>query len=628
MSKSPGSPVGISDAIDLRSQLADYYLWEEPEQGVRIYLNPETVDCLLAEVLRGVKSFSAADGEVGGILLGRTELDGERMITLIEDFASVPCGYRNGPLYCLSEKDYPNFEAALARCSSDTRGLSVVGYYRSHNRADLCLSSDDLKLIQRYFPEQDRVFLLVKTLPSRACTAGFFFWEDGHIQTEFTYLEVPFGPIQSFPAAQPARPGGIRVDEGLTVKEEDSSQKLPTVEARELPESVRQNRRFWMVGGVAVTVAAVMVTIAGFYWQSGRSLGLEASTPAVRTLGLHIGRKADSLAVTWDRNSPEILTAQRAVLYIRDGSSQKTLDLDVSQLRTGVVSYAPSGDDLQFRLETYRGGMPNSVESVHLLMPAAPIGVSTNETAGSVRLTRGKETSAAKSSTRDKIVVAPVDGSSSSQAASESALSAIEKEQALIVRVSSSVSSPKPFRFMPPTHSAQSMNEVQLDPPPSIPVDTKISELIIKLPVVGAEAPPPPDNPTKPAVERRPLAQGEASVTPVLPASGTAGPSQPPRVTTFVGPQLIRQVNPAIPAQLRSIISHPDLHIDVAVTIDVTGKVSDAKLVSTSGPGVRLISNEVLQAARLFRFRPAQDNHRDVESQIVLAFHFTGGPTK
>jgi len=36
----------------------------------------------------------------------------------------------------------------------------------------------------------------------------------------------------------------------------------------------------------------------------------------------------------------------------------------------------------------------------------------------------------------------------------------------------------------------------------------------------------------------------------------------------------------------------------------------------------------VLQAARLFLFRPAQDNNRNVESKMVLTFRFSGGATK
>src|SRR5580704_19634167 len=109
MSTAAGPSGGSSHPMSSKPQLEDYYLWEEPERGVRIYSNLATVDRLQLEVLRGIEGFSSDEVEVGGILLGRTELDGERTITLIEDFISVPCSYRSGPLYRLSEKDAVKF---------------------------------------------------------------------------------------------------------------------------------------------------------------------------------------------------------------------------------------------------------------------------------------------------------------------------------------------------------------------------------------------------------------------------------------------------------------------------------------------------------------------------------------
>ena len=98
-------------------------------------------------------------------------------------------------------------------------------------------------------------------------------------------------------------------------------------------------------------------------------------------------------------------------------------------------------------------------------------------------------------------------------------------------------------------------------------------------------------------------------------------------MTSVVGPHLIRPVNPAIPLELRSKIT-PDVQIDVAVTIDANGKVTDATLASTKGAAARFISGEVLRSARLFFFRPAQDNNRNVESKMVLTFRFSDRPTK
>jgi hypothetical protein len=614
--------VGSHGAPRLKSQLEDYYLWEEPESGKKIYLNLATVDRLQLEVLRGMDGGRSNHAEVGGILIGRTELDGERTITLIEDFAPVPCAYRGGPFYRLTEKDAVKFEGVLARCSSDPRGLSVVGYYRSHNRDDLCLSSDDLNLIHRYFSEPDKVFLLVKTLPSKACTAGFFFWEDGHIQSEFTYLEVPFGPVKSYSITEPARPAAVKIDAPLRQVAASLSKKVPTVESFRILESLSPNSRVWVIRALAVTVAAVVVTLAGLnYWQSRQSPPHETVSAS---LGLHVQRQRGSLALVWNPNSRDLIGAEEAILYINEGSNQKAVHLDPNQLRSGAVSFAPSSDDVELRFEIDRGGRPSAAEKVHLLLSNTAVGDSAHErlvnstnSQAVPDLKKGTVDDRAKSSHRDTPPSTPR-----------------EKEQGQqTAQLSSPVSSTKPPHFVAPIRSLPSSsdtlaaNNIQIEPPPSIPVETKISELIIATSVVRPEAPPPSNKPTQPAIERRPVAQEETSLAPVTPAASRQGPSQPPPVTSFIGPHLIRQVNPSIPTELRPRIT-PDLQIEVALTIDANGKVAEAKLASMQGAAARFISSEVLRTARLFLFRPAQENNRNVESKMMLTFRFSGGPTK
>ena len=630
MSTAAGPSVGPSHPLSLKSQLADYYLWEEPERGIRIYSNLATVDRLQLEVLRGMDGIPSDEVEVGGILLGRTELDGERTITLIEDFVPVPCSYRSGPLYRLSEKDALKFESALARCSSDPRGLSVVGYYRSHKRDNLYLSSDDLNLIQRYFSEPDKIFLLVKTLPSRACTAGFFFWEDGQIQTEFTYLEVPLGPL-SFPVAEPMLPATVRVNDRLTPAAKQHPKKASAVQSLRFLESVRGPRRIWLIRGSAAIVAAAVVTLVGFnYWQSRRSHPQETASTS---LGLHVQRQPGSLALTWNPNSRDLIGADAAILYISDGSNQRALHLDPSQLRRGAISFAPSGDDIELRFEIDRSGKPSAAEKVHLLLPTIPAGVSAREGASNSTnplvlsdpkkkiVTTENPSRSEKSSPPTTSRPAPTMGASEKQPSQETA------------RLSSPAASPKPLLFVAPTrplsssNTSAAVNDVQIEQPPSIPTETKISELLVTAPVVTSAAPP-PSNAIPPPVQQRPVVQTEAPLTSPLPGpSGKASPSRPLPVTSYVGPRLIRQVDPVIPFALKSRIT-PDLEIEVAVTIDGNGKVTDAKLASAKGAAARFISDDVLQAARLFLFRPAQDNNRNVESKMVLTFRFSGGATK
>jgi hypothetical protein len=184
------APAGVTT----KPQFENYYRWVEPDSNITVCLKLETVDRLQLEVLRGVDSFSYSGNEVGGILLGRTELDEGRILMFVDDFEPVSNEHPTGASYALTGRNAVHFEAALAHDRA-RQPRSVVGYYRSHNRDGLFLSKDDLQFIEHYFRGPDNLFLLIKTFPNRACTAGFFFWKDGHIQTEFTDSEAPLIPI-------------------------------------------------------------------------------------------------------------------------------------------------------------------------------------------------------------------------------------------------------------------------------------------------------------------------------------------------------------------------------------------------------------------------------------------------
>src|SRR5438552_2079032 len=97
--------------VTTESPLENYYRWVEPDSDITVYLRLDTVDRLQFEILRGMHSFSHAGNEVGGILLGRNEVDQGRTLTFVDDFEPVLCEYRNGPAYALTGKDAVHFEA-------------------------------------------------------------------------------------------------------------------------------------------------------------------------------------------------------------------------------------------------------------------------------------------------------------------------------------------------------------------------------------------------------------------------------------------------------------------------------------------------------------------------------------
>ena len=83
----------------------------------------------------------------------------------------------------------------------------------------------------------------------------------------------------------------------------------------------------------------------------------------------------------------------------------------------------------------------------------------------------------------------------------------------------------------------------------------------------------------------------------------------------------IREVRPAVPAQLRDLLQGDNV-IQVQVHISTSGSVTDAKLGAVQGPAADVLSKLALNAARDWRFRPAKENGEAVPSDKVLEFLF------
>jgi len=482
-----------------QSQLGDHYLWETPGKGLRIYASPERVDLLQTQVLSAAEPLPKGGVEIGGILLGRTQLGGGYITAFIDDFEPVRCAYRKGPQYSFTDEDAGNFEEALARCESDTtRGLSVIGYYRSHNRDDLYLSADDLDLIQHLFSAQDKVFLVIKTLPIRACTAGFFFWEGGRIQSEFTHLEVPLGPLRSQCSTSP-RPATMETLEELlallsspTERELKSDTLWPAPQTVP-PDSSRPDHRRQQ----ALAVVAVILVILGVV--------------AHQTTKSPIAR--DRI-----RSSPPIINPE-----IETVPAKKAGSLQDDATKPTALHHA------QIKSPKRKDHEPVSEP------PVSEQGVS-------------------------ELSQAPVP--------------LVEKDR-------------------------------KIEPAPLPPAELKITEPIVAPPAVSLPA----------------LAQIEQ---PAPPAEIRVPEKKP--ITNFTGPQIIYRATPAVARDLRLLIAG-EVQIDVAVTIDREGKVTGADVTSTRGAAAKLVAEEAVRAARLFRFRPARENDSAVPSGMVLTFRFrrTGG---
>ena len=364
--------------------LADYYHWEETERGIRIYMHSRMADRLQTEVSRAAASGPDGGTEVGGILLGRLEEERGKTILFIDDFVSVQCSHRDSPRYNLSEEDTPHLEAALLRaalagCDSPA-APSILGYYRSHLRDGLSLSPTDLLLIDSYFQSPASVFLVVKTVAhTQACTAGFFFWEDGRVEPEFSSLEVALGRTQAIEPSSP--PAAVELpdldaslDDGLPEDLTELFGKSPSpqpddVPAPQPPPSARTPRilRGLLLRAATIVIASAALVISVVTYLSAPPREAAASRPAApSTLGLRVERNPPDLLVSWNRYAREIVAARRATLSIRDGKATHSLNLNTAQLAAGSYLYTAASDDVQIRLEVYAPDDGSIAQSVRV----------------------------------------------------------------------------------------------------------------------------------------------------------------------------------------------------------------------------------------------------------------------
>jgi hypothetical protein len=366
----------------------EFYAWTFPGAPVRIHLHLNVVESLGHEVRRAFESVPSHSVEIGGILYGSADFSANRVVE-VKDFEPVLCEYRPDHKFILSDADQRKLEKVLAARRADgPEPLTVVGYYRSHIGEGLSLREEDVAMAQSHFYDPANVFLLIKPSVDGSASGGFFFWDNGRIDSEFTYLEFPFEARQltgarvkptlwpareKFPAAEPPAQ-----EEPEHEWSSAGALAVPTARPFQTAEPA-QGRRPRGTGWWRAVFALVMIALGALGYQAYMWWGTHQSgMPGVIVsdappLSLQVERKGVDLRVGWNRNSQAIAQATDGVLSIRDGDSrQQELHLDPEQLRNGSVTYTPANNAVRFRLEVTAPGNAKVSESVLALMAARP----------------------------------------------------------------------------------------------------------------------------------------------------------------------------------------------------------------------------------------------------------------
>jgi hypothetical protein len=359
------------------------YTWACPGAPIRIQLPLSVVELMGREVKRAFESVPAHSVEIGGLLLGTAGFASNPVIE-VKNFEPFLSEYRADHKFILSEADERKLEKVLETHASNPKDdLKVVGFYRSHIGEGLGLGPHDVSLAQKYFNNPTQVFLLVKPADDGSSTAGFFFWDDRRIDSQFSYLEFPFETRQltadnSTPiAAEPAEP---KVQDDRATRSELS---MPWLDELALEES-GPPRIQWLWYPLAA-ILMIGLGAAGYWTYTKWNAPPAASVVSdLQALALQVERKGDDLRVSWNRHSFAIARATEGVLVIRDGDlHEQQLRFDLDELRHGSILYTPANPTVQFRLEVTDQESVKTSETVLALTAAKPDAGAVSRAAGS-----------------------------------------------------------------------------------------------------------------------------------------------------------------------------------------------------------------------------------------------------
>lgn len=626
------------------SELRGYTSWRHPFGLLRIYIHPVTASKLHARVLRAPTGDAPA--ELSGILLGMSFPGGQEPKVIITDFKVVNT----------SAVDH----LGIASNDSGTNaGLTPVGFFRSDVRDASRLSAHDRRFIEENLTDPGAIFLMLKASDTGVNVRGFFFRQNGQLQTDFNDLNIPLiighrateqaigreESRHSHAAASATRiaagehtavahPARLRehTRETATVANTAVANSYLTRPSLHRPLSVKA-----LVLGCTLLLVTGLVTY--LIWANGRPSRPSTVNASFTTeIGLRVQpAPAGQLEFSWNRNLPQFLAVRHAKLTILDGALRREVDMDSSQLRLGALTYIPRGADVQVELQVFLPSDRSIAESTRVVLPAAQ-NVSV-QSAAVVNPLRAPASDASNQRPNSALMPAkrpenpPVvqfgayvatQTVKQPETRPQTRMDQLRESSLPVGLVSRSVPSPAAV-----THT---------DAPPGTQTRTAIPSAQPQDAVAGQ-----PSSSSPNALPVQSSATGQVTAlqlphvigpgqVPGQESSNTLSTSSPPiatqspgietrRASVYTPPVAVREARPVVPPGVHGLITTEQL-IEVRVDIDSTGKVTWARLVGSKGAVAGLLSRSALDAVRDYRFRPARRDGVPVPSTFTVTFRF------
>jgi hypothetical protein len=552
-----------------------------PRTGHTLRVDSSAVDQLQAFVDKGLRAPPRGVG-VGGLLIGTASGHKEIDVEGILEIAGEPAE----GVFRFAAAGRETMEALIP--GNEAR---LIGLYRSHTRDSAVAIDEERALLAELLPDAGLIWILRSAGPLQS-TCHVYIRRSRWRWTEAGEVTLPSLSVSS---PQPRRGTGIRLlapsaEANLPPVGEqrniDTAQKVSIANRDSAVALIgpggdpgpRGMRRIVVRGLIIASVVClclggfVVVTGSPRSWWRGSSAVYSTATSGSRTewpLDLQAQRQGGDVKLTWSRDGTAALQATSGVLMIDDGTIRQ-LALDPVLVRWGSILYAPITDhvEVQLTISTPRGPVS---ESLMVIMPAA---------AASRRTARPGEAI----SGRDRGGATPSAGFAEQRPAT------------------------RPFA-LPPVPSIGKSPAV-LDEPPPLRAGEEVAVSAMPVILPQLPAPPPPV-----AMEEQRSTVGQ------LENSGSTSKSGLPRAHVYEPPAIAKRVTPNYPPSLRGTILIPT-SVQVRVGIDESGNVVTVTPVPQEKAPPPLIVKSALDAARMWRFKPARSNDQPAPSEMILLFRF------
>lgn len=309
---------------------------------------------LAAEATAAGEPEAGVGVEIGGILFGTADDYEVRIMA----YRPIRCQHANGPEFLLSSDDEHALRAQIEKASSDPLlgGLVIVGWFHSHTRTPICLTAEDMRLWEIYFPMPWQVALVFRPQSGEPTRAGFFFRPAaGPVRTDSSYRVFEADAHAAEPEAATPAPKPAPVDEEISMRVEEAEPEPPAPTLDEPPpellwqEPERSKRPVFLVAALALVAAAASF---GVYRYRSAAIPQQAveKAGAEPELVLKLIEENGQIKAIWNKESPVIARALRGSVAMGSGETTTELPLSPMDLGKGTLPILNPGRDVRVKM--------------------------------------------------------------------------------------------------------------------------------------------------------------------------------------------------------------------------------------------------------------------------------------